>query len=334
LQLAWCEALGQAMRRREFIALVGGATTWSLAARAQQPLIGALITGTLTGQSERIAALREGLKESGFVEGQNVAIAYGSAEGHDDQLPTLAADLIERKIAVLLGLGTAAALAAKRSTTTVPVVFLTGGEPVELGLVASLNQPGGNVTGVSFLVNKLVAKRLELLTELTPAATTLGMLIDPANPNSEADTRDAQAAAASLGRTLIVVKAGTRDDLEEAFATLAQQQIAALFLAPNVNFLNWTNDIVALAIRYKIAASSSAYEFVAAGGLMSYGGSPTDAFRQVGVYAGRVLKGAKPADLPVIQSSKFEFALNVKTAKALGLTVPEKLLVAADRVIE
>jgi putative tryptophan/tyrosine transport system substrate-binding protein len=323
------------MRRRDVFTLIGGAAAaWPLAAHAQQPVIGALVTGTMQGQSERFAALRQGLKESGFIEGQNVAIEYRSAEGHDDQLPAFAVDLIRHKVAVLLGLNTAAAIAAKQSTTSVPVVFLTGGEPVELGLVASLNRPGGNVTGISFLNSKLVAKRLELLTELAPAATTLGMLIDPANPNSDADIRDAQVAASTLRRTLIVVKAASRDQLDGAFATLAQQHIVALFLAPHVNFLNWTNEIVAFATRYGIAMSSSAYEFVTAGGLMSYGGNAIDAFRQVGVYAGRVLKGAKPSDLPVIQSSSFTFALNLRTAKALGLTVPEKLLVAADEVIE
>jgi len=329
------------IRRRQFISALGsGAVAWPLAARAQQPLaqmrplIGVLIAGATDTLTERLTAFRQGLNEGGFVEGQSVAIEYRSSEGHDDRLPALAADLVQREISVLSGLGTAAALAAKRATYTVPVVFLTGGDPVELGLVASINRPGGNVTGISFLVNKLVAKRLELLTELAPRATTLGMLIDPNNPNTEADTRDAQAAASTLGRNLIVLKAATRGDLDAAFATLVQQQIAALFLAPNVNFINWMNEIVSLSARYGIATSSAAREFVVAGGLMSYGGSSTDAFHQAGVYVGRILKGTKPADLPVIQSSKFEFALNLKTAKALGITVPETLLTAADVVIE
>jgi putative tryptophan/tyrosine transport system substrate-binding protein len=325
------------MRRRKFIALLGGAAAWPLVARAQQPampVIGVLTSATSASFAERMAALRQGFDESGFVEGQNVTIDYRSAEGRDDRLPALAADLARRQVAVIAAGSTAAALAAKRATATIPIVFSTGADPVEIGLVARLNRPGGNVTGVSFLVNKLVAKRFQLLSALAPDAATIGLLVDPTNPNAEADIADAKAAAAALGRTLLVVKSATERDIDGAYAILAQQRVSALCVAANVNFTNWYARIVALASRYAIAASYPARDYVIAGGLMSYGPDQREVYRQVGIYAGRILKGAKPADLPVVQPTKFEFVINLKTAKALGLTVPLIMQMTADEVIE
>jgi putative ABC transport system substrate-binding protein len=249
-------------------------------------------------------------------------------------LPALAADLARRQVAVIAAGSTAAALAAKRATATIPIVFSTGADPVEIGLVARLNRPGGNVTGVSFLVNKLVAKRFQLLSALVPDAATIGLLVDPTNPNAEADIADARAAADALGRTLLVVKSATERDIDGAYAILAQQRVSALFVAANVNFTNWYARIVSLASRHAIAASYPARDYVIAGGLMSYGPDQREVYRQVGIYAGRILKGAKPADLPVVQPTKFEFVINLKTAKALGLTVPLIMQMTADEVIE
>jgi putative ABC transport system substrate-binding protein len=325
------------MKRRDFITLIGGVASWPLAGRAQQPampVIGLLNSGTLEAQVERLAAFQQGLKEAGFVAGQDVTIDYRSAEGLTDQLPILARDLIRRQVSVMVATSTASSLAAKRATETLPIVFLTGGDPVELGLIASLNRPGGNATGVSFLVNKLVAKRMELLSELTPGASTLGMLVDPNNPNAVSDTKDAQVAADALGRKLLVVKAAAQSELDAAFTKLAQMQIASLFVAANVNFIAWREQIIALAIRHGIAASYTTREFVMAGGLMSYGPDQTEAFRQIGMYAGRILKGAKPADMPVMQSAKFEFVINLRTAKAQALAIPAALLALADEVVE
>ena len=326
------------MKRREFITLLGGAAAWPIAASAQQPptmpVIGLLNSATLESQVERLAAFQQGLKETGFVAGQNVTIDYRSAEGLTDQLPILARDLVRRQVSVMVATSTASALAAKRATETLPMVFLTGGDPVELGLVASLNRPGGNATGVSFLVNKLVAKSMELLSELAPGAVTLGMLVDPNNPNAEPDTKDAQVAADALGRKLLVVKAAAESELDGAFATLAQMQVANLFVAANVNFIAWRDQIMALAMRHGIAASYTTRDFVMAGGLMSYGPDQTEVFRLIGLYAGRILNGAKPADMPVMQSAKFEFVINLRTAKAQALAIPPALLALADEVIE
>jgi putative tryptophan/tyrosine transport system substrate-binding protein len=324
------------MRRRDFISLSAAAAVWPIAASAQQPMpvIGFLNSAMLEGEAGRLAAFRQGLKENGFVEGQNVAIEYRSAEGQFDRLPALAADLVRRQVSVLVANTTASALAAKPATSTLPIVFVTGGDPVELGLVASLNRPGGNLTGVSFLVNKLVAKRLELLSEVAPGSAALGMLVDPNNPNAQADTKDAQAAATALGRKLVVAKAGAASEIDAAFAALAQQGVSALLVGAHVLFFTRRDQLVALAARHAVAASYATREFVAAGGLMSYGPNQTDVYRLVGVYAGRILKGAKPADLPVERPVKFELAINLKTAKALGLDVPLHLQQLADEVIE
>jgi ABC-type uncharacterized transport system substrate-binding protein len=325
------------VKRREFITLFGGALAWPMAARAQQPampVIGFLNSATLKGEAERLAAFRQGLKESGFVEGQNVVIEYRSAEGQFNRLPELAADLVRRQVNVLVANTTASALAAKPATSTLPIVFVTGGDPVELGLVGSLNRPGGNATGVSFLVNKLMAKRLELLSELVPGTAAFGMLVDPNNPNAEADTKDAQAAAAALGRKLVVAKAGAESEIEAAVAALVQQRVSALLVGAHVLFFSRRDQLVALAARHAVAASYATREFVAAGGLMSYGPNQTDVYRLVGVYAGRILKGAKPAELPIERPVKFELIINLKTAKALGLDVPVHLQQLADEVIE
>ena len=324
-------------RRREFITLLGGAAAWPLAARAQQPampVIGYLTSGSPAADRLRLDSVRQGLNEVGYVEGRNLAIEYRWADGHHERLAMSAADLVHRNVAVLVANTTAAALAAKRATSTLPIVFLTGRDPVELGLVPSLNRPGGNVTGVSFLVNKLVAKRLELLSELVPGAAALGMLVNPNNPNAAADTKDAQEAAAAIGRKLLVIKIAEESDLDGGFAVLVEQKILALFVAANANFIIWRDRIMELAERHAIAVSYPSRDFTVAGGLMSYGSDLTEVYRQVGVYVGRVLRGMKPADLPVHQSTKFELVINLKTAKRLGLTVPPTLLALADEVIE
>jgi putative ABC transport system substrate-binding protein len=324
------------MKRRDFITLICGAAAWPLAARAQQsalPTVGFLRSATLADVPHWVTAFRQGLKEEGFVEGQNVAIEYRSADNQPDRLPALVAGLIRQPVTVIVA-NTPAALAAKAATTTVPIVFAGGGDPVRDGLVASLNRPGGNVTGVSSLGAVLGAKRLELLRQLVPKATTIAVLVHPNAPNTEAERRDVQAGAQAIGQQLIILDVNSERDFEPAFVRFVQRAAGALFVGTGAFMNSHRQQIVALAARHALPASYSPREAVEAGGLMSYAPSRTDAYHQAGIYAARVLKGAKPADLPVMQSTKFELVLNLKTAKALGLEVPDKLLALADEVIE
>ncbi len=326
------------MKRRQFIGLVGGAAvTWPLAAHAQHPAmpaIGFLRSATLIDVPHFVNAFRRGLKETDYVEGQNVTIEFRSADNQRDRLPALVADLLGRPVSVIAG-DNVAALAAKAATKTIPIVFAGGGDPVQEGLVASLNRPGGNVTGVNFFAGVLGPKRLELLLQLVPKATTIGVLVNPNTIETEAERREVQAAAQAIGRQLIILDVSSDRDIELAFATFAQRGAGALLTGTGA-FLNSSKreQLVTLAARHRLPTVYAVREAVLAGGLMSYGPSVTDAYRQVGVYTGRILKGEKPADLPVMQSTKFEFVLNLKTAKALGLEVPSSLLSIADEVIE
>jgi ABC-type uncharacterized transport system substrate-binding protein len=324
------------MRRREFIAMIGGVVASPpLVARAQQATIGFLHSGSQQEWAHALAALHGSLKESGYVAGQNVTIEYRWADDQFDRLPTLSADLVSRKPAlIVVGGGSIAALSVKRATTTIPVVFAIGADPVRMGLVSSLNRPGGNVTGVTFLLNALVAKRLDLLRQLEPSIKLIGMFVNPANPNARTDMDDAEAAARQFGLRTLAENVGSENEIEPAFQSLRRQKADALILLPDPNFVSRRDRIVALATRYSLPAMYFGREFVASGGLMSYSSSVTDAYRLAGGYAGRLLKGEKPADLPVVQPTRFEFVINLKTAKALGLTVPPTLLATADEVIE
>ena len=322
--------------RRQFISLLGGAAVvWPLAARAQQagvPLVGLLVSTQI--DDRQIAAIRQGLKDAGYIEGRNVAIKYRSGDGRFDRLPAMAAELAADAPAAIIALAPAAALAAKAATTTIPVVFAIGADPVDLGLVSSLNRPGGNVTGVTFFVNTLGAKRLELLRELVPSAAHIGFLVNPANPTSESQVTDVRAAARERRVDLLVVNAGSEREIDAGFASFVQQRVNAIVIGADSLFLSRRDQVVGLAARHALPAIYNLREYVDNGGLITYGASITDAFRLAGGYAGRILKGEKPPDLPVQQTVKFELAVNLKTAKALGLTVPDKLLVAADEVIE
>jgi putative ABC transport system substrate-binding protein len=325
------------MQRRDFIALLGGAAvTWPLAARAQQPsmpVIGFLHSGSPNLYADRLRTFRQGLKEAGYVEGENVAIEYRWAENQYDRLPALAADLVRRQVAVIIA-NNPAALPAKAATTTIPIVFQVGSDPVAVGLVASLNRPGGNLTGITSLNVEIGPKRLELLRELVPTATIFALLVNPTNPNVETLSRDLQAAARSLGLQLHVLHASTELDFVTVFATLTKLRAGGLVIGPDAFFNDRSEQLAELTVRHAVPTISQYREFAVAGGLMSYGGSTTDSFRQVGVYTGRILKGEKPADLPVQQATKAELILNLKTAKALGLTVPLPLIGRADEVIE
>jgi putative tryptophan/tyrosine transport system substrate-binding protein len=331
---------GEHMRRRKFIKLMGGAAaTWPLAVRAQPsslPVVGFLSNASPDLYARRLGAFREGLKEDGYIENQNVAIEYRWSEGHNDRLPMLAAELARRQVAVITsGGGTPTALAAKAATKTIPVVFAVSVDPVKMGLVVSLNRPGGNLTGVTNLNVEVGPKRLELLRELVPNATIIALLVNPTNPSlAEPFTQTLQAAAGTLGLQLAVLQASSDPDFDSVFATLAQLRADALVIMPDVFFNTRTTQLASLTLRHKLPAIYSYRPFVAAGGLVSYGADEIEYYHLLGAYTGKILKGAKPADLPVLQSTKVELMLNLKTAKTLGITVPLPLLGRADEVIE
>jgi putative tryptophan/tyrosine transport system substrate-binding protein len=326
------------MKRREFITLLGGAAAaWPLAARAQQPampVIGFLSSSALADRARYLPAFRQGVRETGYVEGQNVVIEYRWAQDQHDVLPDLAADLVRRQVTVIAAHDTSSAVVAKAATTTIPIVFVSGGDPVKLGLVASLNRPGGNVTGVFFVIAELGAKQLGLLHELQPGAVRVAVLVDPNYPPTEFFVSDIQAAASSIKKQIEVLEAPTGRDIDMAFARLAQKPTDALLVGPSPLLNNRRVQLVTLATYHRVPAIYSWREAAEVGGLMSYGTSITDANRQAGVYTGRILKGEKPADLPVMQSIKFEFVINLNTARAFGLSFPPGLLAIADEVIE
>jgi putative ABC transport system substrate-binding protein len=323
------------LRRRQFITLLGGAAAaWPLVASAQHavvPVVGFVRDATPIVLDDRVIAFRQGLKEAGFVEGQNVAIEYRSDQ--TDKLPLVVADLLRRQVALIVG-NTPAALAAKALTTTVPIVFVTGGDPVEVGLVASLNRPGGNVTGISFMSVELAAKQLGLLRELRPGAARIAVLVDPKFPTTERLLSEVRAAASAIGQQIEVFYVSSDREIETAFTTLIQRGAGALLWGTGEFLLSQRDRVVALAARHRIPAMYILRDYAAAGGLISYAASTTDANRQAGIYTGRILKGEKPGDLPVVLPTKFQLVINVKTAKALGVEIPDRLLALADEVIE
>jgi putative ABC transport system substrate-binding protein len=324
------------MKRREFIMVLGGAVAWPLAVRAQQPAMPVIgfLGGDSSGLPDRLNAFRTGLSESGHVEGRNVAIEYRLTGGQNDRLPAMAADLVRAPVSVIAAGGLPAVLAVKAATTTLPVAFYVGVDPVEMGLVASLNRPGGNLTGITGLSVELVPKRLELLHELVPTASIMALLVNPTNPNAVTQTKDLQAAARTLGLKLHVLHASSEPDFEAVFTALAGLRAGALVIGADGLFVRRSEQLGALTVHHRVPAIFQDRGFAAAGGLASYGTSIQDAYRLVGIYTGRILKGEKPADLPVQQATKVELIINLKTAKALGLTIPLPLLGRADEVIE
>jgi putative tryptophan/tyrosine transport system substrate-binding protein len=326
------------VKRREFITLLGGAAaTWPLAARAQQPaipVIGFLHAASLETEVRGLAEFRKGLSEIGYVEGQNVMIVYRSAEGQADRLPALAADMVQRRVAVVVTVANNAAVAAKATTTTIPIVFTVGGDPIKMGLVDSLNRPGGNITGVSFLSSDIIAKMLEALHELMPKAARIAALVNPTNQNAAADTKEAEAAARTLGLELQVLNASNGREIDDAFALLVERRAAALLIEGDPFFIGRMKQLVVLTARHAIPAIYQGRDFPDAGGLISYGANRSDALRLAGGYAGRILKGERPVDLPVQLATKLELVVNLNTAKALGLEIPPTLLARADEVIE
>jgi putative tryptophan/tyrosine transport system substrate-binding protein len=324
------------MRRREFITLIGGAAAWPLEARAQQPaipVVGFMISGT-QARSQQIAAFHAGLKDTGYVQGQNVTVELRSAEGHFDRFPALVADLLRHGVAVLAAVSNDAAIAAKRATGTIPIVFGMGGDPVALGLVDSLNHPGGNLTGIYFFTQGLEGKRLGLLHELIPTATTIAVLVNVDYSPAKNQLQEVEEAATRLGVQILVLRANAEADLNAVFADLVQQRAGALLVCASPLFFSRRQQLVVLAARHAVPAIYEWREFAAAGGLMSYGTNLNEAYQQMGVYAGRILKGEKPTDLPIVQSTKFEFVINLSTAKALHIEVPPTLSARADEIIE
>jgi putative ABC transport system substrate-binding protein len=325
------------MRRRDFLTFVGGsAVAWPVMARAQQiPVVGFLSGQSADNYSHLAAAFRRGLREAGFVDGQNATIEYRWADGRDERLPALAAELIERNVTVLVSSGgVAASIAAHKATKSIPIVFLTGSDPVRYGFVASINRPGGNATGVSFLVNELNAKRLELAAQLVSNSRVVGFMVRPSNPTSTTDTREVEKGAAALDLKLLTFRIEKVQDFDTAFAAAAAQRVGIVLIHTDPFFNSNRSKLVAAAKKHAVPAMYEVREFVTEGGLVSYGTNIVEAYRQLGIYAGRIVKGEKPSDLPVLQSSRFELAINLKTAKALGIVIPQNLLVAADEVIE
>jgi putative ABC transport system substrate-binding protein len=324
------------VKRRTFIAVIGGAAAWPLVARAQQPampVIGFLNSGSRDGYAPMVAAFRQGLKETGYVEGQKVAIEFRWADGQYDRVPAMAAELVRRQVAVIVA-NTPGVMAVKAATTTIPIVFTAATDPVKIGLVASLSRPGGNITGVTQLNAVVASKRLELAHELVPAATVIAVLVNPTQPTAETELKDLQAAARTLGLQLHVLHASTERDFDTVFATLVQLRGGALVIGNDTFFFSRSEQLAALALRHAVPAIFPDHVFAAAGGLMSYGGSTLNIYRIAGTYTGRILKGERPSDLPVQQATKIELVINLKTAKTLGLTIPETLLATANEVIQ
>ena len=325
------------MRRREFISLLSGAATWPLAARAQQtmPVVGFLNAAIADHYKKFTNEFRRGLREMGFVEGQNVVVEYRWAEAHYERLPDLAADLISRRVAVIAATSTPAALAAKKATTTIPIVFTTGSDPVEVGLVTNIARPGGNVTGLTQITMELGPKRVELLHQLVPKATVLALAVNPKNPAvAKVQIQDAQDAARALGLQLEILQASTEEEFDKALTNLPQQVGGLVIAGGDLFFLSEAANLAAITVRHKVPTIFHGREFAAAGGLLSYGGSVADSYHLAGIYVGRILTGEKPGDLPVQRSSKLEIFINVKTAKALGITIPQGLVISADEVID